>query len=96
MKKFMEAYEEDEHRQKQQERLHKKHSIADESIVVVEKSNMIKFSINSFVKLIQFMATVLLVILAVIGLICIIFEETRVPLMDLINQIVNQIREEIS
>ncbi|MGN0496922.1 MAG: hypothetical protein ACI4GW_11905 [Lachnospiraceae bacterium] len=96
MKKFIEAYEEDEAFHKKQNHLHKKHMIEDENIVVVEKNNIIKFSITSMVGLIRFVASVVLVILASIGLLCIIFDETRLPLINLLNDIVTQIRMEIS
>lgn len=96
MKKFIEAYEEDEAFHKKQNHLHKKHMIEDENIVVVEKNNIIKFSITSMVGLLRFTASVVLVILASIGLLCIIFEETRLPLINLLNDIVTQIRVEIS
>lgn len=96
MKKFIEAYEEDEAFQKKQNHLHKKHMIEDENIVVVEKNNIIKFSLTSMVGLIRFVASVVLVILASIGLLCIIFDETRMPLINLLNDIVTQIRVEIS
>lgn len=91
----MEAYEEKETYQKKQERLHKKHMIDDENVIIVEKNNMIKFSITSMIRLIHFTASVILVILAMIGLICLTFEETRLPFVDLLNNIVLQIKTEL-
>ena len=60
MKKFLEAYEEETARQQKQQRLHTKHNIEDDNVVVVEKSNMLKFSVKSLGILLRFSATVIL------------------------------------
>ena len=91
----MEAYEDSENFQKKQNRLRKKHMIEDQNVVIVEKNNMIKFSITSIVGLIRLAASIMLVILASIGLICLIFDETRIPLLNLLNDIVEQIKMEV-
>lgn len=93
MKKFLEAYEEEAAKQQEQKRLHTKHDIKDENVIVVEKSNMIKFSIRSIGVVIRAGATMALLCLAAIGLLCLIYPETRQPLQDVIVQIFNQLTQ---
>lgn len=93
MKKFLEAYEEEEAKQQEQKKLHIKHDIKDESIVIVEKSNLFQFSVRSIGNIIRMGTTVLLLCLAAIGLLCIIYPETRHPLEDVAAQIFNQLTQ---
>lgn len=93
MKKFLEAYEEETARQQEQQRLHTKHNIEDENVVVVEKSNMVKFSIKSMGAVIRTGATMVLLCLAAIGLLCLVYPETRQPLQAVIVQIFNQLTQ---
>jgi hypothetical protein len=93
LKKFVEAYEEEIEQQKEQQRLHSKHDIEDENVIVVEKSNMIKFSVKSICAIIHVGATIVLLTLAAVGLLCIIYPETRGPLQDVVIQIVNQLTQ---
>ena len=55
-------------KEKEQIRLKKKHQINQENVVVVEKSNTYKFTIKTIIAFIKLIATVTLLILAVIGL----------------------------
>lgn len=93
MKRFMEALEEEEEREKEQERLHVKHKIADENVVVVEKSNMLIFSIKSISAAIRIGATLILLILAATGLLCIVYPETRQALLRVMEQLVGQVNQ---
>lgn len=94
MKKFIEAYEENVSKESEQIRLRKKHSINDQNVVVVEKNNFFKFTVRSIANLVHVGATIILVGLAVIGLICIMYESTRLPLIKILNDIFIQIRLE--
>lgn len=53
-------------KEKEQIRLKKKHQIDQENVVVVEKSNTYKFTIKTIISFIKLIATVTLLILAVI------------------------------
>ena len=55
-------------KEKEQIRLKKKHQIDQENVVVVEKSNTYKFTIKTIIAFIKLIATVTLLILAVIGI----------------------------
>mgnify|MGYP002627545407 CR=1 FL=1 len=91
MKKFMEALEEQQEQDKKQQKLHEKHNIADGNVVVVEKSNMIKFSLRGLSAIIRLVATCIIIILAIIGLTCIVYPETRRPLINIFGQTFNQL-----
>lgn len=81
-KQFLAAIEEEAVKKQKQEELHAKHNIQDKEVIVVEKSNMIKFSVRSIVALVRLCATILLLFLAAVGLLCLIYPETREPLWD--------------
>ncbi len=85
-KQFLAAIEEEVAEQQKQEELHTKHNIQDKEVIVVEKSNMIKFSIQSIVGLVRMLATIILLTLAAVGLLCLLYPETREPLMKVIEE----------
>ena len=60
-------------KEKEQIRLKKKHQIDQENVVVVEKSNTYKFTIKTIISFIKLIATVTLLILAVIGLTTLVY-----------------------
>lgn len=90
-KQFLAALEEEEAVQQKQEELHLKHDIRDKEVIVVEKSNMIKFSVRSIVAFVRLCATILLLFLAAVGLLCLIYPETREPLLTIIEQLYQQL-----
>ncbi len=93
MKRFMEALEEEEERKKEQERLHAKHKITDENVVVVEKNNVITFSIKSIGAVMRIGSTLILLVLAATGLLCIIYPETRQALLRVMEQLAGQVNQ---
>ncbi len=93
MKRFIEAYEEEEAKKQEQKRLHTKHDIEDEDVIIVEKSNMVKFSVKSLGVVIRSSATMILLCLAAIGLLCIVYPETRHPLQEVVVQIFKQLTQ---
>lgn len=95
-KRFLEAYEESREEQVEQRKLHEKHKIADENIVVVEKNNMIKFSVRSAAALVRMAASILLLILAAIGLLCLIYPDTRTEFMQIANHLYIQVKQYIN
>ena len=64
-------------KEKEQIRLKKKHQIDQENVVVVEKSNTYKFTIKTIIAFIKLIATVTLLILAVIGLTTLVYPTLR-------------------
>lgn len=70
------ARENQEFSQKQIE-LKEKYHVKDENVVVVEKSNMLKFFIRHGIGLFHLLFQITLVIFALVGLIAIVYPETR-------------------
>ena len=90
-KQFLAAIEEEVAEQQKQEELHTKHNFQDKEVIVVEKSNMIKFSVRSIAALVRLCATILLLFLATVGLLCLIYPETRGPLLIIVEQLYKQL-----
>lgn len=74
-----------------QEILHQKYSV-DENMVVVEKSNMVKFFIRSLGIGIHVLATIILLVLAAIGLLALLYPDTRNGLYQIYQQIIDQLK----
>lgn len=71
--------------EKKQSELKTKHGIeTSENVVVVEKSNIIKFLISTGGMLLRRAAQIVILILATIGLMTVIYPELRVPFLKLI------------
>lgn len=64
-------------KQKNQEDIKKKYKIEDENIIVKETSNMPKFLIKTLFVIVQVFASILIVLLASVGAICIFYEPIR-------------------
>ncbi|MEF9839454.1 MAG: hypothetical protein RR869_08690 [Lachnospiraceae bacterium] len=81
MKKFKKGFvtgiKKEEEKKQEQIKLHKKHHIVDDGVLVVEKDNMTKFTIRSLVGLVRLVATIILCLLAAIGLLTMIYPEVR-------------------
>ncbi len=68
--------------------LKKKHGIAqDQEVVVVEKSNMVKFLLRYLGFGIRLAATILLLFLAFIGLVAIVYPEPRMDLLTIFQNV---------
>lgn len=76
----------------QQSKLKEKHNIADEHIVVVEKDNMSKFMVRTVGNLVRLAATVVLLVLATIGLLTLVYPELRTPFIDVMQSLMQQFR----
>ena len=83
-------------KEKEQIRLKKKHQIDQENVVVVEKSNTYKFTIKTIISFIKLIATVTLLILAVIGLTTLVYptlsQEFLTIFLDVFDQFKNFIK----
>lgn len=74
----------------EQEKLKEKHGIADEDVVIVEKDNMIKFFVRVIGKVLRMVATISILILAVIGLFTLFYPEIREPFIGILSVILKQ------
>ncbi|WP_222864764.1 hypothetical protein, partial [Serratia marcescens] len=73
--------------------LKEEHNITEENVVVVEKSNTYKFTINSIKALFQFSSRIIIIILTIIGLMGIIYPSPRTAIFTIIYEAVQQLQD---
>lgn len=61
----------------QQQALHEKHHVEDPNVVVVEKRGIFKFTVRTLGSLIRVIAFSVLILLAIVGLIALVYPEPR-------------------
>lgn len=93
---LVKAAKEEKEKQEEQERLRTKHHVEDEDVLIVEKPNLIKFLIRCGIRLVHVSATILIIILAAIGLIALIYPEIREVLMQVLERILQDAKHMIS
>ena len=79
-KGFVSEYNDNREKEAETNQLKKKHHITDENVIIVEKSNTIKFMIRVILLIIKTAAWIALVTLAAVGILCLIFPDTRTAL----------------
>ena len=79
-KGFAAEYNDRIKQQNEENRIKEKHRITDENVVVVEKANTLRFIIRITVLLLKTAAWITLIILAAVGILCLIYPETRTEL----------------
>lgn len=89
-KQFLEAYESGRQEEAAQQKLHARHNIEDENVIVVEKSNMIKFSVKTISSLLRVAATILILVLATVGLLCLVYPDTREQMVNILRELEGQ------
>lgn len=77
--------------EKQQNELKRKHGIEEKNVIVVEKSNMMKFLIRTIGNVIRISATIIILILASVGLTTLLYPHIRNEFFTILYQIMNQI-----
>ena len=88
-KGFVAEYKNKKQQEAQENRIKQKHHITDENVVVVEKSNTLKFIIRVLVLFLKTAAWITLIILAAVGILCLVYPETRWALFDILSGIRN-------
>lgn len=83
------AYEKDQ-REKRKEL-----DIEDENVIIVEKSNSYKFTVNSIKALFKLICRVIIIILTIIGLIALIYPAPRSSLFMIIDEALRQLRDNL-
>lgn len=78
--------------EKEQKRLHDKHGIDDPDTIIVEKVNMTKFLIRCIGRGIRIAATVIVFVLAAIGLMTILYPAIRTEFLTVFSEILYQVR----
>ena len=88
-KGFVAEYKNKKQQEAQENRIKQKHHIIDENVVVVEKSNTLKFIIRILVLFLKTAVWITLIILAAVGILCLVYPETRWALFDILSGIRN-------
>lgn len=83
-KALVEKIEEEQEEERHQRQLKDKHGIEDENVVVVEKFSLTKFITKTFISFVKTLATIMLLVLAAVGIIALIYDEVRNPLIDIL------------
>lgn len=89
--KIKKAVKEDRAFKKEQEKLHEKHDGIDQDTVIIEKSNMAKFLLNFLRVLFRTLFGFITITLSTIGLLTLIYPDTRDAFFDVINQIIKDL-----
>ena len=77
----------------EQKRIKKEHRIEDENVVVVEKSNMAKFTVKTFIRLVKICAAILIFALATVGAMCLIYPATRMGFFSIFDGTISQMQD---
>lgn len=75
----------------QQDKLHQKYNLKEENIVIVEKSNSLKFTVRIFSSFIRLLAIIVILVLAAIGLAAIFYPGPRHELYQILQDIIQQL-----
>ena len=81
--------------EKKQRKLKEKFGIKGKNVVVVERTNMVKFIIRTMAAIIRLVATILLIGLAFIGILALVYEEPRKELVEILWNALEQIKQSV-
>ena len=84
-------YNEKSAEEARQAELRQKYDIKKEDVVIVEKSNLAKFTVKTISSIIKIFATILIGAFAIIGLLCLLHPDLRPHLWAVIQQTLSQI-----
>lgn len=76
-KKLVQDIKQEKENAIKQESLRRQHGIQDKDIIIVEKNNIFKFTVQQMIALIKFIATILILALACIGVLSLIYPNIR-------------------
>ena len=86
-KGFVKEFNENKKNEFEEKKIRQKHNISDEKVVVIEKSNTIKFMFKVLLNGIKTAAWITLIILAAVGIMCLIYPEIRTDFFKIISEI---------
>ena len=86
-KGFVREFNENKKHEIEENKIRQKHNISDEKVVVIEKSDTVKFLFKVFLNGIKTAAWIILIILAAVGMMCLIYPETRTEFFKIISEI---------
>lgn len=89
---FVKEIRKEQERAREQERLRSKHHV-EEDILIVEKTNMVKFLIRLSGRIIRVLLTVAIFLLATVGLMSLVYPEVRAELFLVFSQIMADLQK---
>lgn len=81
--------------EEKQDKLKKKFGIKGKNVVVVERNNTFKFTIKTIGYILRFVATVIIIGLAFIGIVALFYDAPRRELLVILNEVIDQINQTI-
>ena len=90
--KYRKAVKEEIAFNEEQDRLHEKHSNIDEDTIIIETSNMWKFLMTYLRLSLKTASSIMLVFLAAVGILTLIYPETRAAFQTLIETLIDEIK----
>lgn len=91
-KKYIEVIEEEKRFNEEQAKLHEKYEDVESDKVIVETSNSYKFTLNFIKTVVKSAAGISLILLAAIGIMTLIYPNTRTEFIKIIFQIMHDIK----
>ena len=86
-KGFVREFNESRRQELEEIKIRQRHNISDEKVVVIEKSDTVKFLFKVFLNGIKTVAWITLIILAAVGMMCLVYPETRTEFFKIISEI---------
>lgn len=85
--------EEDKAEEQKQEKLKRKFGIQGRNVVVVEGTSTAQFVVKTIAAILRFVATVIIIALAFIGIVALFYEAPRMELFVILHEVLNQINK---
>lgn len=89
-KKLVEEIIREKNEKRKQDQLREKYHVEEENIMVVETTNVYKFTMNLIASLVRIICSIFIFILAALGLLALIYPAPRIALYDVLMGILNQ------
>ena len=86
-KGFVKEFNENRQQELEEIKIRQKHNISDEKVVVIERSNTVKFMFKVLLNGIKTAAWITLIILAAVGIMCLVYPETRTDFFKILHEI---------
>lgn len=90
-KQLVNEIKKEKEQESEQLKLREKYEVP-EDVVIVEKDNMVKFSIRTIAALIKIVIGIVIFLLTVVGIVSLIFPETRNELIFQLNNTLDQLK----
>lgn len=87
--------EEHQAEEEKQDKLKKKFGIKGKNVVVVEKNNTFTFTVKTIGFILRFIATVVIIGLAFVGIVALFYDAPRRELFTILNEAIDQINQTI-